>query len=335
MKSDSSLLRLAAFLLRAILPLTLALSAPALCAGTSSPITISPATIAPLSTNNPYTQAFTATGGTAPYTWSTPVVALPAGLSLDASPGIVSGTPTAAGNAVIFLRVTDSVGLSTQRGWNVPITVGTPRTNNPPSTDSGPSVPPTQDPPTFVLTVVHGTANGVSSGSFAAGTTISLAAVPAPAGHVFANWTGAAVSNANAATTTLNMPAADTTVTANYTVAGAPAPRAIAPATPPVVTAGVPYSYALSISGGTSPYTCTVAAGRSRPASPSATLESFPAQSPRVTRGFIPIARAVTACPCAAISCGRSWTTSSGARATTSASACVTPTTRRKNARPS
>lgn len=178
MKSDSSLLRLAAFLLRAILPLTLALSAPALCAGTSSPITISPATIAPLSTNNPYTQAFTATGGTAPYTWSTPVVALPAGLSLDASPGIVSGTPTAAGNAVIFLRVTDSVGLSTQRGWNVPITVGTPRTNNPPSTDSGPSVPPTQDPPT-----------------------------------------------------------------------------------PPVVTAGVPYSYALSISGGTSPYTCTVAAG--------------------------------------------------------------------------
>ena len=35
--------------------------------------------------------------------------------------GLVSGTPTSAGNAVIFVRVTDAAGLKTQRGWNVAI----------------------------------------------------------------------------------------------------------------------------------------------------------------------------------------------------------------------
>ncbi|QYM78147.1 putative Ig domain-containing protein [Horticoccus luteus] len=142
MKSASSLHRLSAFLFRAALPLALAFSAPALCAGTPSPITISPPTIAPLQTLNPYAQAFTATGGAAPYTWSTPIVALPAGLALNSTTGLISGTPTKAGSAVIFIRVTDVNGLSTQRGWNVAIAVGAPPVvSNPPPDNAGPPPP--------------------------------------------------------------------------------------------------------------------------------------------------------------------------------------------------
>ncbi len=71
---------------------------------------------------------------------------------------------------------------------------------------------PVSGPPTYTLTVV----NGTGSGSYTAGTGVTITANPAPAGESFSAWTGAAVSNAATPTTTITMPAANTTVTANY-----------------------------------------------------------------------------------------------------------------------
>jgi hypothetical protein len=65
----------------------------------------------------------------------------------------------------------------------------------------------------FALTVV----NGTGSGSYAAGTVVTITANAPPAGQTFLNWTGATVQNANASTTTLTMPSGSTTLTANYT----------------------------------------------------------------------------------------------------------------------
>lgn len=58
-----------------------------------------------------YSQTFTATGGTAPYTWTVNAGSLPAGLSLTTSNnnGVISGTPTAAGTfSNITVTATDS-----------------------------------------------------------------------------------------------------------------------------------------------------------------------------------------------------------------------------------
>ena len=49
---------------------------------------------------------FTASGGTAPYTWS--ATSLPAGLTLDAASGLLSGTPTAAGTFAVNVTAQDS-----------------------------------------------------------------------------------------------------------------------------------------------------------------------------------------------------------------------------------
>lgn len=60
-----------------------------------------------------YNSLVTATGGTAPYTWSVVSGTLPPGLSLSAS-GVVSGVPTATGNYTFVLTVTGA-GLSSSR----------------------------------------------------------------------------------------------------------------------------------------------------------------------------------------------------------------------------
>jgi hypothetical protein len=48
----------------------------------------------------------TATGGTAPYLWS--ASKLPAGVSINAATGAISGTPTKAGTYTVTVKVTDS-----------------------------------------------------------------------------------------------------------------------------------------------------------------------------------------------------------------------------------
>ena len=68
----------------------------------------------------------------------------------------------------------------------------------------------------FALNVV----NGSGSGSYAEGTVVTITANVPPTGQTFLNWTGAKVQNATASTTTLTMPSASTTVTANYAVPG-------------------------------------------------------------------------------------------------------------------
>jgi len=55
-----------------------------------------------------YSVTLSATGGSAPYSWSLSTGTLPAGLTLNASAGTITGTPTARGTFNVTLKVTDS-----------------------------------------------------------------------------------------------------------------------------------------------------------------------------------------------------------------------------------
>ena len=78
----------------------------------------------------PYSYAFSATGGVAPYTW-TALGGLPEGLSLSPS-GILIGTPNVKlpGTFNVAVRVTDSRGVSTNGNFALAI-AGTPTTADP------------------------------------------------------------------------------------------------------------------------------------------------------------------------------------------------------------
>ncbi|HEY5334465.1 MAG TPA: family 43 glycosylhydrolase, partial [Mycobacteriales bacterium] len=62
--------------------------------------------------NSPYSQTLTATRGTTPYSWSITSGTLPPGMSLNASSGNVSGTPTSTGTTDVTFQVTDAGGLT-------------------------------------------------------------------------------------------------------------------------------------------------------------------------------------------------------------------------------
>jgi hypothetical protein len=55
-----------------------------------------------------YSQTLQSSGGTPPVSWSVTVGTLPAGLSLNSSTGVISGTPSAAGTSSFTIQVADS-----------------------------------------------------------------------------------------------------------------------------------------------------------------------------------------------------------------------------------
>jgi Peptidase A4 family/Putative Ig domain len=72
-----------------------------------APLTITTASLGNADVGVPYAVSLTATGGTAPYTWSVSGGSLPAGLTLSPS-GALTGTPTALGNATFTVHLVDA-----------------------------------------------------------------------------------------------------------------------------------------------------------------------------------------------------------------------------------
>jgi hypothetical protein len=77
-------------------------------AATTTPLSITTTALPGGTTGAAYSQTIAATGGATPYTWSVPPNTLPAGLTLNTSTGVISGTPSAAATSSFTVTVTDA-----------------------------------------------------------------------------------------------------------------------------------------------------------------------------------------------------------------------------------
>ncbi|MDI1313050.1 putative Ig domain-containing protein, partial [Prosthecobacter sp.] len=84
-----------------------------------SAITLSPSTLASSIVNSAYSQTVSASGGTSPYVFEVSSGALPAGLTLNTSTGVISGQPTSTTAASFTLAVTDANGCSALRAYSM------------------------------------------------------------------------------------------------------------------------------------------------------------------------------------------------------------------------
>jgi hypothetical protein len=73
----------------------------------ASSIAITTTSLPAASLNVAYTGTLAATGGVSPYTWSITSGALPAGLTLNATTGAITGTPTTSSSSIFTVTVTD------------------------------------------------------------------------------------------------------------------------------------------------------------------------------------------------------------------------------------
>jgi uncharacterized repeat protein (TIGR03803 family) len=71
----------------------------------STIVRITTASLPNWTVGQPYSQTLAATSGTKPYTWSVYSGTLPAGLSINATTGVISGTPTTVGTSNFFIAV--------------------------------------------------------------------------------------------------------------------------------------------------------------------------------------------------------------------------------------
>ena len=84
-------------------------------------ITVNPASLPNGSVGTPYSQTVSASGGTAPFTFSISSGALPTGLILNGATGAITGTPTTVGTFTFTITATDATGCTGSRLYTITI----------------------------------------------------------------------------------------------------------------------------------------------------------------------------------------------------------------------
>ncbi|HEX8151824.1 MAG TPA: ice-binding family protein [Thermoanaerobaculia bacterium] len=216
------------------------------CAAACTALTLAPSTLPDGTLGVVYNQLITATGGTAPYTFTVISGSLPPGLTLGSN-GALTGTPTTAGSFTFTVRGADANGCIGTRIYTIVINAaGCPTITLSPATIPGSTAGTPYGP-------VNVTASGgtgpyvfsVTAGALPSGVTLS------PGGVI----SGTPTTSGSFNVTITATDALGCRGSRIYAALVNCPVIAISPASLPNSTIGFPYSASLTGSGGTAPYT--------------------------------------------------------------------------------
>jgi len=206
---------------------------------------LSPGTVGQL-----YQTAFNGVGGQTPYTWSIATGKLPAGVSLNAQTGILSGTPTQSGNFPLTVEITDANQVTTTQTFTL-------RVNSPALQITPATIPAGIANVAYTegLNVVGGTAP--YNWSLTAGALLNGFAIDPASGTITGTPTAAGSFQFTISVTDSNFGIAVQTY--QFTVQSSTV--SIATTSAPSTTAGGSYDFGLQASNGTAPFTWTLVSG--------------------------------------------------------------------------
>jgi hypothetical protein len=203
--------------------------------------------------NTAYSSTLTASGGTAPYTWSVSAGALPPGIALGTASGILSGTPTTQGSYTFTVSAVDVNGIRGIATYTVNISAAGSTLSLTTGTLPNGTV---GTPYSATIGVTGGTSPyscAITSGTLPAGLALGasclVSGTPTTAGTVTVMVKATDSSN----------PVQSTTGSETITIS--PTGVTLTSGTLPNGTVGTPYSATIGVSGGTSPYTCAIVSG--------------------------------------------------------------------------
>jgi len=200
--------------------------------------------------NSAYSATLTATGGTPPYSWSIPSSTLPAGLTIASITGVISGTPTGTGTSNFTVQVTDANTLSAQKALSLTIN------STPPPTIMTTSLPGGTQNNAYSTTLAATGGTTPYSWSVASGTLPTGLSLASGTGVVSGTPTGAGTSNFTVQVTDANSVSAQKALS----LIVAPSPS-VTTTSLPGGTQNTAYSTTLTATGGTLPYSWSVASG--------------------------------------------------------------------------
>lgn len=199
-------------------------------------------------------EALTESGGTTPFTWGVTAGQLPPGLSLSASSGTITGTPTTPGTYTATFQLSDSVGESTTAQLSITIA-------NPPALTVT-----TTAVPTAAINLSYSTTLNASGGVAPYNWSLSSGSLPAglqlsPSGVISGTPTGTPATTSFTVKVTDSEGPSPVSATQALSITVNTKLFSITTTSLPSGTVGISYGTTLQYSGGTPPVTWSIVSG--------------------------------------------------------------------------